>query len=106
MRDNKWLRLLAYVTGLVNQELLLQNEYLTAETGSCDGTCRRDCVCPIPKGPRSPRRQATRTQGSGGSGPCGQASHHSGLVSQADLQQIRRLQTPQVSRAATNRAGS
>src|SRR5262249_12933282 len=26
-----WARLLAYVTGLVNQELLLQNEYLTAE---------------------------------------------------------------------------
>ena len=31
MGDNKWLRLLAYVTGLVNQELLLQNEYLAAE---------------------------------------------------------------------------
>ena len=31
MSDNKWLRLLAYVTGLVNQELLLQNEYLAAE---------------------------------------------------------------------------
>lgn len=29
--DNKWARLLAYVTGLVNQELLLQNEYLVAE---------------------------------------------------------------------------
>src|SRR5215467_11411866 len=29
--DNKWMRLLAYVTGLVNQERLLQNEYLTAE---------------------------------------------------------------------------
>lgn len=28
MRDNKWVRLLAYVTGLVNQRLLLQNEYL------------------------------------------------------------------------------
>jgi hypothetical protein len=26
-----WARLLAFVTGLVNQELLLQNEYLTAE---------------------------------------------------------------------------
>jgi hypothetical protein len=26
-----WARLLAYVTGLVNQELLLQNEYLAAE---------------------------------------------------------------------------
>ena len=31
MKDNNWARLLAYVTGLVNQELLLQNEYLTAE---------------------------------------------------------------------------
>jgi transposase InsO family protein len=31
MRDNKWVRLLAYVTGLVNQRLLLQNEYLIAE---------------------------------------------------------------------------
>jgi putative transposase len=31
MTDNKWARLLAYVTGLVNQELLLQNEYLAAE---------------------------------------------------------------------------
>ena len=29
--DNQWVRLLAYVTGLVNQELLLQNEYLMAE---------------------------------------------------------------------------
>ena len=31
MKDKKWLRLLAYVTGLVNQELLLQNGYLAAE---------------------------------------------------------------------------
>src|SRR5215472_9240503 len=31
MNDNPWARLLAYVTGLVNQELLLQNEYLAAE---------------------------------------------------------------------------
>ena len=31
MKDKKWLRLLTYVTGLVNQELLLQNEYLAAE---------------------------------------------------------------------------
>jgi hypothetical protein len=27
MKNNKWMRLLAYVTGLVNRELLLQNEY-------------------------------------------------------------------------------
>src|SRR5215472_5774546 len=31
MKGNQWTRLLAYVTGLVNQELLLQNEYLAAE---------------------------------------------------------------------------
>ena len=31
MKNKKWLRLLAYVTGSVNQELLLQVEYLTAE---------------------------------------------------------------------------
>jgi putative transposase len=31
MKEDKWARLLAYVTGLVNQELLLQNEYLMAE---------------------------------------------------------------------------
>src|ERR1700730_10402836 len=30
MPDHKWARLLAYVTGLVNQKLLLQNEYLAA----------------------------------------------------------------------------
>jgi len=31
MKQTNWARLLAYVTGLVNQELLLQNEYLAAE---------------------------------------------------------------------------
>ena len=31
MQDNKWARLLAYVTGLVNERLLLQNEYLAAK---------------------------------------------------------------------------
>jgi hypothetical protein len=31
MKGNQWARLLAYVTELVNQELLLQNEYLAAE---------------------------------------------------------------------------
>ena len=31
MQKKKWARLLAYVTGLVNQPLLLRNEYLAAE---------------------------------------------------------------------------
>ena len=31
MKENPWARLLAYVTSLINQELLLKNEYLAAE---------------------------------------------------------------------------
>jgi hypothetical protein len=31
MQNKKWAWLLAYVTGLVNQQLLLQNGYLAAE---------------------------------------------------------------------------
>ena len=31
MKDNNWARLLTHVTGAVNQELLLQNEYLASE---------------------------------------------------------------------------
>ena len=31
MKNDKWVRLLADVTGSANQELLLQNEYLAAE---------------------------------------------------------------------------
>ena len=34
MKGNQWARLLAYVTGLVNQELLLQNEYLECDAGN------------------------------------------------------------------------
>ena len=54
MRDNKWVRLLAYVTGLVNQRLLLQNEYLIAENRILSslwayffggaGSARADCA--------------------------------------------------------------
>ena len=31
MADHKWARLRAYITGLVNQKFLLQNEHLAAE---------------------------------------------------------------------------
>ena len=30
----EWTRILAYITGTVDQELLPRNEYLAAETGS------------------------------------------------------------------------
>jgi len=31
MKEHCWARLVAYVTGMINQELLLKNEYLAAE---------------------------------------------------------------------------
>ena len=31
MKDNKWLRLVTYVTGLVNQELLVNGELINHE---------------------------------------------------------------------------
>jgi hypothetical protein len=57
MRDNKLVRLLTYVTGLVNQELLLQNEYWPLKTVSCGRTCRTDCAYQIRNDPRSPRSE-------------------------------------------------
>ena len=39
MPDNNWARLLAYVTGLVHQILLLQNEYLAAENRILRALC-------------------------------------------------------------------
>jgi hypothetical protein len=31
MKAPQWVRLLAYISGMINQELLLRNEYLVAE---------------------------------------------------------------------------
>ena len=54
MPDYKWARLLRYVTGLVNQKLLLQNEYLAAENRNLRGRFRlpdpeRDTLAEIGK---------------------------------------------------------
>src|SRR5262245_58349212 len=45
MQNEKWARLLAYVSGLVNQRLLLQCEYLAARIASYVPTSRRACGC-------------------------------------------------------------
>lgn len=42
-------RLVAYLTGLVNQELLLQAEYLAAENRIRGRTLRRGCGSQMPK---------------------------------------------------------
>jgi hypothetical protein len=45
--SDHWARLLAYVTGLINQELLLHNEYLAAENQISGRTCQHGCGCRI-----------------------------------------------------------
>ena len=105
MRDNKWLRLLAYVTGLVNQELLLQNEYLAAENRILRAhlparlrllDAERSTLAEIGK------RLGRNALAAGG--PCGQARHHPGLVPKADRPQVRWLQTSLLPWSPSHRA--
>jgi hypothetical protein len=64
MRDRfHWARLLSFVTGLVNQELLLRNEYLAAENRTLERICPRDSGCPMRSDllwPRSPNDSAAK----------------------------------------------
>ena len=46
-----WARLLAYVTGAINQELLLKNEYLVAENRILKTKVRGGWSFPKPKSP-------------------------------------------------------
>ena len=104
MKENKWIRLLAYVTGLVNQELLLQNEYLAAENRILRAHLparlrlsdpERSMLAEI--GKRLGRRALAQVAS------VARPRHHSGLVSQADCLQVRWIQIPSLSRQAPNR---
>jgi hypothetical protein len=48
-----WARMLAYITGTVDQELLLRNEYLAAENrilrAQITGRSQAGCCYPMPK---------------------------------------------------------
>jgi len=52
-RQNHWLRILAYITGTVDQENLLRNEYLAAENRILIRSLRlrimRQCLTPGPR---------------------------------------------------------
>src|SRR5262245_33043755 len=93
MQMNTWARLLAYVTGLVNQRLLLQCEYLVAENrilrSHLPGNVRladseRRTLAEIGKrlGRKAPLRGRV----------CRPARDHSRLVPSSDRPQVRRIQ--------------
>ena len=46
-----WRRLLAYITGTVDQELLLRNEYLVAENRILKAQIKVGCAFRMPRGP-------------------------------------------------------
>jgi hypothetical protein len=98
MKENKWIRLLAYMTGLVNQELLLQNEFLAAENRILRAHL------PARLGLSDPERSMLAEIGKrlGRKGLAQVASvarrYRSGLVSQTDCLQVRWIQIPSLSR--------
>src|SRR5215471_19448564 len=105
MKENPWARLLAYVTGLINQELLLKNEYLAAENRILRAHLpARVRGYPIPKGPRWPKSASAWGGRRCPRSPALPARHNSGLVSKAHRPEVRRIQTPPLSRQAADRA--
>src|SRR5215471_13028941 len=105
MKENPWARLLAYVTGLINQELLLKNEYLAAENRILRAHLpARVRGYPIPKGPRWPKSASAWGGRRCPRSPALPARHNSGLVSKAHRPEVRWIQTPPLSRQAADRA--
>src|SRR5450830_1343359 len=91
-RRMEWARILAYITGTVDQELLLRNEYLAAENrieGPIEGAAEA-----FGRGASEAWRDwpSTGPQGTRRSGECGPAGYHSGLVSKARRAQVQWLE--------------
>src|SRR4051794_34500173 len=97
-------RLLAYVTGLVNDELLLQIEYLAAENRILrTHTSGRLRLSDSERSTLGPDREATRQKGSGEGCPGRKAGDDSRLVAEVGRGEVRRLEAPDVPGAATDR---
>ena len=64
MKENPWGRLLAYVTGLINQELLFKNEYLAVE----NRILRARLLARLRLSDTCRNRQAPRAEGAGAGG--------------------------------------
>ena len=84
-----WARLRAYVTGTVNQELLLRNEYLAAENRILRSQIKGRLL--LSEGEKATLAEIAHrlgSKGTGGRGGSGQARYDSGLVSEAHREQI------------------
>jgi hypothetical protein len=90
MKDNKRVRPLTYVTAFVNQELLLQNEYMAAENRILRAHLPARLRLADPE--RSTLVEIAKRLGAeslGAGGLVGQARHYSCLVPEADRPHVR-----------------
>src|SRR5215831_8949253 len=98
-----WARMLAYVTGTVNQELLLRNEYLGAENRILRGQIKgRLLLSEGEKATLADIAQSARTESLGRISSCREAGYAAGLVPKAHRQQVRRIEVSPTSRSTAN----
>jgi len=106
-----WARMLAYITGTVDQELLLRSEYLAAENRILRAKIKaRLLLSDSEKTTFGRNRPPAGTEGSGRGRSRSQARYVAPLVSRADCQEVRRIEVSQIrwspSRGRSNREPS
>ena len=98
-----WARILAFVTGMVDKELLARNEYLAAENRILKAQLQgRLKLTDAERATLGEIGHRLWPQGSCRGGQCSPARHHPGLVPQARRPQIRWLQGPSQPGPASN----
>src|SRR6478672_10842347 len=100
-----WARILAFVTGMVDQELLARIEYLAAENHILKAPVEGAAEALGRRASHARRdRSSIGPQGSRRGGQCRPAGHHLGLVPQPRGLQIRRLEGASRSGPASDQA--
>ena len=89
-----WARMLAYITGTVDEELLLRNEYLAAENRILRAQIKGRF------------RSTARTESLGRIGGGREAGYAASLVSKAHRQQVRRIEVSQILGSSQSRRGN
>jgi len=96
-------RMLSYVTGTVNQELLLRNEYLGADNRILRGQIKGRLL--LSEGEKARLAEIAQRLGRKALeelAGCREAGYATGLVPKAHRQQIRRIEVSPTSRSTAN----
>jgi hypothetical protein len=92
-----WARTLAYITGTVDQELLLRNEYLAAENRIVRAQFKgRLVLCDTEKATLAEIAQRLGTESLGRIVGCREAGYAASLVPKAHRQEVRRIEASQI----------